>query len=100
MIVDAWGIHHDPARYPAPDELRPERFLDGAGDAYGFLTFGGGAHRCIGAALAQLEMRIVLAAVLRRFELAPARPHHARTARRGITLVPHGGGHVRLASVA
>lgn len=95
IVVDGWGIHHDPALYPAPELLQPERFLDRAPpDAYSFLPFGGGAHRCIGAALAQLEMRVALGAILRRFELRPALPREGRAQRRTITLVPRGGARV------
>jgi len=94
ITVDGWGIHHDPAVYPAPERLQPERFLDRAPDSYSFLPFGGGAHRCVGAALAQLEMRVVLGAILRRFELAPARPREGRAQRRTITLVPRWGARV------
>jgi cytochrome P450 len=97
VTVDAWGVHLDPSVYPEPDRFMPERFLEPAPE-YGFLPFGGGAHRCLGAALAQLEMRVVLGAIVERFELLPTRPALARPVRRGILLVPDGGGRVRLAA--
>jgi cytochrome P450 len=97
VTVDAWGVHLDPSVYPEPERFMPERFLESAPE-YGFLPFGGGAHRCLGAALAQLEMRVVLGAILKRFELAPTQPRLARPVRRGILLAPHGGGRVRIAA--
>jgi cytochrome P450 len=98
VLVDAWGIHHDPELYPDPARFAPERFLDGAPERYTWLPFGGGAHRCLGAALAELEVQVALTAMLRAVELAPADPEVAPVARRGITMVPHGGARVRVAA--
>ena len=69
VLVDAYGVHHDPRTYPEPHAFRPERFLDEQPDGYSFLPFGGGAHRCLGASLALLEMKIVLREMLARVEL-------------------------------
>jgi cytochrome P450 len=96
IIVNAWGVHHDPAIYPEPQRLRPERFLEAAPDSYTFLTFGGGAHRCLGAALAQLEVKIVLSAIVDRFDLRAVRKEIAPAVRRGLSFVPRGGGRVRV----
>jgi cytochrome P450 len=96
IAVNAYGLHHDPELYPEPERMRPERFLDGGPDSYAFLPFGGGAHRCLGAALAQLEVKIALSAIVRWFEFVPEGPALAPPVRRGITLVPKGGALVRL----
>ena len=95
VVVNAEGLHHDPALYPEPDRLRPERFLERPPD-YAFLPFGGGAHRCVGAALAQLEIKTVLGALLDRYEIEPADPRMARATVHGITRVPRGGGRLRV----
>lgn len=95
IFVDAYGVHHDPDVYPEPDVFRPERFLEEPSDGYSFLPFGGGAHRCLGAGLAQLEIKVVLGEILKRFELAAASAP-ARPARRGVTLAPRGGARVRI----
>ena len=71
-----------------PDVFRPERFIEDPPDGYSFLPFGGGAHRCLGAALALLEIKIVLREILARFELAPTSAALARPAPRGVTLAP------------
>ena len=96
ILVDADGLHHDPELYPQPHEFRPERFLEGAGEGYSFLPFGGGAHRCLGASLAQLEMKVVLRELLTRFDLAPVSRELAPAIARGPTLAPRGGGRVRI----
>jgi cytochrome P450 len=96
IIVDAHAVHNDPELFPEPRRFRPERFLDTSGEGYSFLTFGGGAHRCIGAALAQLEIKVVLREILSRLELAPASPKPATPVPRGPTLAPRGGARVRI----
>jgi cytochrome P450 len=96
--VDAYGVHHDPDTYPQPHVFRPERFLDAPPDGYSFLPFGGGAHRCLGAALALLEIKVVLREFLARFELMPVSPALARPVPRGPTLAPRGGARVRVAA--
>jgi cytochrome P450 family 135 len=86
--------HRNPELYPRPDEFRPERFMDGAPETYAWLAFGGGVRRCIGASFAQLEMRIVLRTVLKRFVLEPASTELQRAACwRGLVLAPPGGTH-------
>ena len=95
--VDAWNLHREPSRYPDPERFSPERFLDaGAGGQYGWLPFGGGAHRCLGAALAELEVRVALSTILRGVRFGPAERTLPPTARRGIVFVPHGGGRIRI----
>ncbi len=95
VIVDAYGLHHDPTIYSDPEAFRPDRFLDGAPE-HAFLPFGGGAHRCIGAALAQLEMKVVLGALLDRFDLDPVRDGIEGVRRRGVTMAPRDGARVRI----
>ena len=98
VVVDAYGLHHDLAIYADPEAFRPERFLEAPSDAYAhaFLPFGGGAHRCLGASLAQLEIKVVLRALVDRFELEPARPDIVGVRRRGVTMAPRDGGRVRV----
>lgn len=87
-----------PDIWPEPLEFKPERFLEGKPPPYSFTPFGGGVRRCIGASLALLEMRLVLNAFARRFELrpAPGRPEVPRMF--GVTLVPSRGGSVVVAA--
>jgi cytochrome P450 len=91
LLPDAYLIHHDPDIYPDPYAFRPERFLDEAPGTYTWIPFGGGRRRCLGASFAQLEMKIVLRAVLASSELEPAEPSHEHARRRSITLSPGAG---------
>ena len=55
------AANRDPARYPDPDRIDVTR------DPRDHLAFGLGRHRCLGAALARVEIQAALAAILRRF---------------------------------
>jgi cytochrome P450 len=91
LFANAYLVHHDPAIYPDPYAMRPERFLGQQPGTYTWIPFGGGRRRCLGASFALLEMKIVLRAVLQRFELSPAKARRERTRRRSITISPAEG---------
>jgi cytochrome P450 len=77
--------------FPDPHAFRPERFLDGGPETYSWIPFGGGTRRCIGAAFAQLEMRVVLRTVLGTAELRSATARPEPIVRRNVTLSPRNG---------
>ena len=91
-----WLAHTRADLYPEPFSFRPERFLENPPSTYGWIPFGGGVRRCLGAAFAEFEMRIVLQTVLERCRLAPAGSHAERIARRNITFAPRHGTRVRV----
>lgn len=80
--------HQRPDLYPEPKQFKPERFLERQFSPYEYLPFGGGNRCCIGMAFAQFEMKIVLAKILSRFQLAVANSHPIKPVRRGVTLAP------------
>jgi cytochrome P450 len=78
--------NHDPARFPDPDhidvtraDIRP-------------LSFGGGIHFCLGAALARAETEIVFRKLLDRFDViepdGEIPPHKDRLGLRGMSSLP------------
>ena len=79
-------IHQREDLYPQPEQFRPERFLEKQFSPYEFMPFGGGVRRCVGAALAQYEMKIVLGTILSQLDLALLNQHPVKPARRGVTL--------------
>jgi cytochrome P450 len=91
LFANAYLVHHDPAIYPDPYALRPERFLGEQPGTYSWIPFGGGRRRCLGASFALLEMKIVLRAVLQHCELSAPSSRRERTRRRSITISPAEG---------
>ena len=65
ILVGIYLAHTRADVYPEPFAFRPERLLgDGAPETYAWIPFGGGTRRCIGAAFAQLEMRVAIETIL------------------------------------
>ena len=94
-----WLTHTRPDVCPEPYAFRPERFLgDGAPSTYAWIPFGGGVRRCLGAAFAEIEMRLVLAEILRRRELSPGARGAEHVARRNVTFAPRAGTLIRAVS--
>jgi cytochrome P450 len=89
-------MHMRPDLWSQPEAFRPERFLDGEGEAYAWIPFGGGVRRCIGAAFAQFEMKIVLRTIMRRARLRAADPAPEPPRIRHVTTVPAKGARVVL----
>jgi cytochrome P450 len=84
--------------YPEPQAFRPERFLEGAPDTYTWIPFGGGVRRCIGAAFATFEMKIIVQRVFAQCELAAPDQKPERPRRRFVTYPPNHGARVVLRS--
>ena len=83
--------HHREDLYPEPDLFKPERFLKRQFSPYEYLPFGGGSRRCIGMALAQLELKLVLVEMLTHCQLELTGELPVAAVRRGVTLGPKGG---------
>ena len=67
------------------------------GERYGWIPFGGGVRRCLGAAFAEMEMRVVLRCVLRTRTLRAASADAERPTRRNVTLSPRHGTRIIIA---
>ena len=58
---------------------------------YTWIPFGGGRRRCLGASFAIQEMKVVLKAIMARYDVAPARTAPELNRRRSITISPGRG---------
>lgn len=89
-------VHLDPKQYEEPEAFRPSRFRDAPPSKAIWLPFGGGRRRCVGAAFAQMEMRIVLSLALREFIPEAVSSRDERSRLRGVTFVPEHGARIRM----
>jgi cytochrome P450 len=87
-------IHRRADVYPDPHVFRPERFLDTKPGTYTWIPFGGGVRRCLGAAFAMFELRVVLQEVVRHADLRASGVDGEGVKRRAITLAPARGASV------
>jgi cytochrome P450 len=83
--------HRRPDLYPEPAAFRPERFLEHPPETYGWLPFGGGVRRCVGASFAIFELKVVLKTILARARLRTASGDPEPAMRRAIVLAPRRG---------
>jgi cytochrome P450 len=101
-VPSLYLTNRNPRVYERPEAFEPERFLGKKGggggiNSFAWIPFGGGIRRCIGAAFAQLEMKVMLRTLLS--ELQPSAPggpgaRAERIRRRAVTLVPARGARV------
>jgi cytochrome P450 len=87
-------VHHREDLYPDPYAYRPERWLNHSPGTYEWIPFGGGTRRCLGAALAMAEQRVVLEAMVRRLDLEADRPEPEHVQHRNVTMIPARGARV------
>ena len=93
LVPNIYLTHRRPDLWPEPEQFRPERFIERKPSPYEFFPFGGGVRRCIGAAFATYEIKIVLAEILRRVRVVPVTADDGPPPfeRRGILFGPRGG---------
>ncbi|TFY79311.1 hypothetical protein EWM64_g4697 [Hericium alpestre] len=72
VFVHTWTVHRDPRNFPHPTSYIPERWLSAENNTAAFIPFSHGPSNCVGKNLALMEMRMVVCALLQRFELLPA----------------------------
>ena len=90
VIGSIYLTHHREDLYPNANQFCPERFLERQFSPYEFLPFGGGSRRCLGMTLAQYEMKLVLATILRGSKLQLTDEQSClRPVRRGALLAPN-----------
>ncbi|KAM7353954.1 putative cytochrome P450 4ac1 isoform 2-T2 [Cochliomyia hominivorax] len=72
--VHLYDIMRDPEHFEEPNTFKPERFLNDASSKrhpFAFVPFSAGSRNCIGQKFAILEMKTILVAILKNFEILP-----------------------------
>ncbi|MCZ4494180.1 MAG: cytochrome [Conexibacter sp.] len=87
-------VHHREDVYPDPYAFRPERWDDNKPGTYTWIPFGGGIRRCLGAALAMAEQRVVLEHMAQRLDLEADDPAPEHATHRNVTMIPSRGARV------
>jgi cytochrome P450 len=94
-VMPAIALVHWGDAYADAAAFRPERWLEEPEPpALGWIPFGGGRRRCLGAAFASFEMRMVLRRVLEQVQLAAVDAADEAIKPAHITLVPKEGARV------
>lgn len=94
VLMSILLVHHREDIYPEPFAFRPERWEGRKPGTYDWIPFGGGIRRCLGAALAMAEQRVVLEAMARRVDLVADDPEPERAVHRNVTMIPSRGARV------
>ena len=83
LLLGIGAANRDPRRYPDPDRFEIDR------DLSGIVSFGGGRHFCLGAALARMEAQIAVERLLIRSESSFVIAEPPRWQKRNPTLRAH-----------
>ncbi len=84
VICSPFVTHRQPDVYPDPHQFDPSRWQTLRPDPYEYIPFGAGPRLCPGGDLATMEIMIILAMILQRYQLTP--PPQARIDRSGMML--------------
>ena len=96
-IVASIGLlHADETVFPDARRFDPDRFISRPPDPAEWIPYGGGVRRCIGAAFATMEMRIVLRTLLRDYAISPTDSRDEPSQSRGVAIAPGRGALVRI----
>lgn len=72
VMVSIYATQRDPDVWETPDSFDPERFCPHQKHkrpAFAYIPFGGGPRNCIGAAMGQIEAKVVLVHILQQYDL-------------------------------
>lgn len=72
VYIDVIHIHMNPEFFPEPEKFMPERWTNGQAEPLANMTFGRGPRICIGKRFAEIELKILITAILSRYILLPS----------------------------
>ncbi|KAK0501634.1 cytochrome P450 monooxygenase [Armillaria luteobubalina] len=93
ISVPTYTIHRDPAVFGDDvEDFRPERWFecDNAGVSKAFSPFSVGPRACIGRNLANFELQVIIASILKRYDFVLENPDEVLPVREGLLRKPIG----------
>lgn len=99
IFICPFSTHRLPHIYPDPEQYDPERFAPDSSEhrhPYAYLPFSAGPRYCIGNRFAIMELKTVISAMLRNYEILPVPGKTTIHATFRITLRASGGLWLRL----
>jgi cytochrome P450 len=94
VILSPYVTQRDPRWFPEPERFDPDRFGPGRVElvpAYAFFPFGAGPHVCVGNAFALMEITLVVATLVQRFQVELTPGQEALVPELKVSLRPKGG---------
>ncbi len=88
VMISISLAHGSERNFPDAASFDPDRFVGTVPNPFAWIPFGGGLNRCIGAALAEMEMDIALRTLLREFHFTPTDMPGERRHTRGVAIAP------------
>ncbi len=89
-------LHGDESVFHDARRFDPDRFASQRPDPAEWIPYGGGVRRCIGAAFASMEIRVVLRTLLRDYVITPSSARDEGWKSRSVALAPSRGARVRV----
>lgn len=71
VLLNVYGMHHNPAYWHAPNTFNPEEFLvakEKLENSFAYIPFGGGPRICIGNRFAMMVMLVVVCRLIQKFD--------------------------------
>jgi cytochrome P450 len=92
LIISIQLAHLLEENFPDAASFNPDRFVGANPKPFALIPFGGGANRCVGAALSNMEIDVTLRTLLRELRFAPTDAPGERRHDRGLAITPACGG--------
>jgi cytochrome P450 len=94
VYISPWVMHHDKRWWQNPEQFDPSRF-EGDWKAqrpnFAYMPFGGGSRVCVGSHLAEMEVEVILATMVKHFIFELSEPNQIAKPDAKFTVHPEGG---------